>query len=62
MDKRESQTNGPEDMRIDDYAWGPRIESWYRSYISKKEGRRELASIDTSIERLDDYIKRAKKD
>ena len=37
-----------------------------RLYISRKEGGRELVSIedsfDVSIGRLEDYIKRAKKD
>ena len=50
MDKGESQTNGPEDKKIDKNEQGFTAERWHRVYVSRKEGKRELFSINKSMD------------
>ena len=61
-----TQTNGLKDKKIEDYTQGFSFERWRRLFVSRKEGRRELTSIedyvdaDASIQELEKYIKNSK--
>ena len=50
MDKEGTQTNGPENKKFNDDAQGLTSEWWHRLYKSKKEGGRELTSIEDNMD------------
>ena len=66
MGKGRTQKNKPEDKKSNDDAQVLTLERWYRHgklYVSRKKGRRGLAStencFDASIQAFDDNIKKS---
>ena len=62
MDKGGTQTNGPKDKEIDDYAPGLTPERWHRQmiFIKEEEDSSTLRTVDASIQGLKDYIRKSK--
>ena len=64
MNKRGTQTNGPENKEVDEYAQGLMSNRWQREYVSRKEKERGLASIEDCIDSwtqwFENYIKKSK--
>ena len=68
MDKGGTQTNGPKDMKIDNYAQGPTHEGWHKTDYMCQEKKEEDDSPALRIVPMHQYedskttLKRAKKD
>ena len=57
MDKRVIPTNGPMNKKVSDIVQGLTFKKWLDSYVSRKEGGRELDCIDTSTQGLKHFFK-----
>ena len=66
MDKGRTLTNEPKNKKANDDVWGLTSERWHRIYVSRKKEEEHSPALKIacceSIQELEDYIKRAKKD
>ena len=59
MKKEGTQTNTPEDKKIDDYAQGKRWHRKKRRWKKRRSKRTSQHCMDASIQILEDYIKKS---